>query len=86
MNNQGQRSMKMAIKMVSEFGSIETRRSKCGPIISNKVSKYVNNKRFSPIFIFFNNKIIKIRLIFEIEMALKSRIALYLTSKIILFF
>jgi hypothetical protein len=65
-NNQGQRSMKMAIKMVSGFGSIETRRSKFGPIISIKVLKYVSNKSCSPIFIFFNEKIKKIVLIFDV--------------------
>ena len=62
MNKEGQRSMKTAIKMFSGFGSLETRRVKFGPIFSNKVhkklqlSKYVNDKSCSPIFIYFNEK------------------------------
>ena len=36
-NKQGQRFMKMAIKMFLVFGWIETQRSKFGPIFSNKV-------------------------------------------------
>ena len=78
MNNQDQSSMKMAIKMFSGFRSSETQRSKFGPIFSNKVreklllSKYVNNKNCSPIFIFFNEKKTKkFRLIFDIENWLK---------------
>jgi hypothetical protein len=35
-NKQGQRSMKTAIKMFPGFRWIETRRSKFGPIFSNK--------------------------------------------------
>ena len=61
-------------KMFPGFGWIETRRSKFGPIFSDKVhqrlqlSKYVNNKSCSPIFIFFNEKKVrKFRLIFDIE-------------------
>ena len=61
-NNQGQRSLKSAIKMFPGFGWIETQRSKFGPIFSNKVhkklqvSRYVNDKSYSPIFIFFDEK------------------------------
>ena len=66
--------MNMAIKMFPGYGWIETRRSKFWPIFSNKVhsklklSKYLDNKSCSSIFIFCNEKKIrKMQLIFDIE-------------------
>ena len=63
----------MSIKMFPRFGWIETRRSKFGPIFSNKVqlSKYVNNKSCFHVFIFSYSSMEKIRNIrsadFDIE-------------------